>query len=208
LSSLTEINLNFNDIGDEGALSLTMSSSLKQLKKIGLEYNRLKQNGSEALEKFNVFQNMNNLRVSRRINEIGSLIHGDLGVMVLMEFPHLSQLNNLNLSDSNLTDRSAVAIANSEGLKDLFSINLSGNRITDLGAKALADSKNLGQLKKLNLNFNSIGDLGAKVIANSPYLSNLKSLKLGQNQVGKAGAKALKESNTLVNLMHPIFGVY
>jgi Leucine-rich repeat (LRR) protein len=181
---------------------------LKHLKKIGLAYNPLNHAGNEALEKFNIFQKINKLRASKLINSVGGLIHGDLGVMVLMEFFHISELDNLNLSDSNLTDRSAIAIAKSEKLKGLFSLNLSGNRISDLGAKALADSKNLRQLKKLNLNFNVIGDLGAKAISKSPYLVNLKSLKLGQNRVGKAGAKALKESNTLVNLIHPIFGFY
>jgi Leucine-rich repeat (LRR) protein len=187
---------------------LKTSSSLNQLKKIGLAYNQLSRAGREVLEKFNILQNINNLGTSKRINEIGGLIHGDSGIEALMGFYQLSKLNNLDLSDSNLTDRSAIAIANSEGLKGLFSLNLSGNRITDSGAKALADSENLGQLKKLNLNFNFIGDLGARAIAKSPYLANLKSLKLGQNRVGKIGAKALKESDTLVNLMHPIFGFY
>ena len=181
---------------------------MNQLKIIGLAYNKLSRNGSEVLKKFNILQSINNFKKSKRINQIGELIHGDLGVEVLVEFSHVSKISDLDLRDSNLTDKSAIAIANSEGFKGLFSLNLSGNRITDIGAKALAGSKNFGQLKTLNLNFNVIGDLGARAIAKSIYLTNLKSLKLGQNRVGKIGAKALKSSDTLVNLTHPIFGFY
>ena len=73
----------------------------------------------------------------------------DAEVEVLVEFSHASKLTDLDLRDSNLTDKSAIAIANSEGFKGLFSLNLSGNRITDIGAKALAGSKNFGQLRKI-----------------------------------------------------------
>ena len=126
----------------------------------------------------------------------------------LFQFPYISKLETLDLSDSDLTDLSAIAIANSDQLSRLLTLNLSGNRITDEGAKALAGSEHLAQLKKLDLNFNSIGDAGAQAIAVSSYMTNIESLKLGQNRVGAVGAKALKNSSTLVNLMHPIFGFY
>ena len=183
-------------------------SSLKQLKKINLAYNHLSQIGNEALARFNLIQNIEVLNLSEKLNEVGSLIYGDSGVLVFLTSPYTFKLETLDLSESNLTDRSAIAISQSKKFTQLLQLNLSGNRITDLGAGALANSKYFKQLKRLNLNFNSIGDLGASSIAGSPYLTNLESLKLGQNRVSKAGAKALKNSNTLKNLIHPIFGFY
>jgi Leucine-rich repeat (LRR) protein len=181
---------------------------LKQLKKINLEYNDLSRIGNEALARFNLIQNIKVLNLSGRFNEVGSLIYGDFGVMVFLASPYVFKVKTLDLSESNLTDSSAIAISKSTKFSQLFELNLSGNKITDLGASALANSKYFKQLKKLNLNFNSIGDLGASSIAESPYMTNLEYLKLGQNRVGKAGAKALKKSNTLINLIYPIFGFY
>ena len=100
------------------------------------------------LEKFNILQNINGLETSKRINEIGSLIHGDLGVMVLTRFSNISKLDDLDLSDSNLTDRSAIAIASSGGLKGLFSLNLSGNRITDFWGQSLGRFEKSWSTKK------------------------------------------------------------
>jgi len=181
---------------------------LKRLKTIGLAYNRLDRKGNAALQKFNILHDFNKLYKSGRMSEVGDLVNGDMAVEVLLQFPHVSKLKALDLSESNLTDRSAVAIANSDKLNGLRALNLSGNRITDLGASALADSQILARLKKLNLNFNSIGDAGARAIAESSNLANLESLKLGQNRVGLDGAKALQESRVLRNLMYPVFGFY
>jgi len=202
------LNLNYNQIRDEGALHLTTSQVLKNIKRIGLSYNPLGKDGDEALHRFKVVQKLHELHAQNQLEEMGQYILGDMGVFALLDLPYADDLKELDLHGNDLSDHAVIALAQSPRLSGLIALNLAKNNITDVGASALADSKTLTRLNALNLNFNSIGDVGAKSIARSQVLASLESLKLGQNRISGEGVLALEESNSLTQLIHPIFGFY
>ena len=168
----------------------------------------IEKSGKQAWKRFQLMEWFKDLHRNNRLNQVGKALIGNFGVMVLLDFPFVSELETLDLRNNDLNDEAVIALSQSEKLKSLVSLDLSKNNISDAGAQALAGSKNFERLKKLNLNFNRIGDEGARAIAESPRLANLESLKLGQNKIGTEGARALNESENLKNLIHPIFGFY
>ena len=208
LTQLVELNLNYNLIKGPGVIELTHSKKLLKLHNIQLAYNPIEKKGKQAWKRFQLMEGFKELHRKNQLTQVGEGLIGNFGVLVLLDFAFVSELETLDLRNNDLTDEAVIALSKSKKLEGLVSLNLSKNNITDVGAQALARSKNLKKLKKLNLNFNRIGDEGAKAIARSPRLANLESLKLGQNKIGTEGARALNESENLRNLIHPIFGFY
>jgi internalin A len=109
----------------------------------------------------------------------------------IVKLTSLTGLTTLNLSENQIGDDGARALAN---LTNLASLDLSLNQIGDHGARALA---NLANLANLDLSHNQIGDDGARALAN---LANLASLDLRHNQIGDDGARALSSLASLSSL--------
>lgn len=98
------------------------------------------------------------------------------------------EITELNVADTQISDLSAVALAENN---TLISLNLSRNEIGPMGAAALAANKTLRQL---DLSFNKIGDAGAKTFAAN---TTLESLKLRKNKITAVGAGAFGDNATL-----------
>ena len=110
----------------------------------------------------------------------------------------LTGLTSLDLSDNQIGDQGAKAIAAS--LTGLTSLNLTHNRIGTSGAKAIAAS--LTGLTSLSLESNDIGPEAAESIAAN--LVRLTSLDLRSTEIGIIGTKAIAASLiglTSLNLM-------
>jgi serine/threonine protein kinase len=125
---------------------------------------------------------------------------GDAGAVALANSPSLAKLSVLYLSGNQVGDEGAAALAGSPYLVNLTRLILWDNRISDAGVAALASSPNLANLTSLDLGRNRVGDAGAKALAASPHLVNLNALILVSNQIGDAGAAALAASPYLANL--------
>jgi eukaryotic-like serine/threonine-protein kinase len=106
----------------------------------------------------------------------------------------------LDLTNKEIGDEGAKALARSARLANLSVLILSGNGIGDEGVKALAESPHAMNLTRLVLWDNRVGDEGVKALAASPYLGNLTTLDLGRNRVGDEGVKALAAAPTMANL--------
>lgn len=112
-------------------------------------------------------------------------------IAVARMFPHLTQLQELHLSNNRIDHLGAVAIANTiSKLTGLQELHLSNNQIGHLGAIAIANAiSKLTRLQRLYLAVNQIGYTGAITLSNAiSNLIQLQELSLNTNQIGDSGA--------------------
>ena len=97
--------------------------------------------------------------------------------------PTLAGLRRLGLSNNEVTDEGAKALAESAHLARLRSLSLRANPLTVTGVTALAESAVLGQLRSLDLGYLGLNDDAAAILAGSTPLANLASLVLASNKI-------------------------
>jgi hypothetical protein len=141
--------LEFNEIGDAGAVSLAAHT---QLTSLNLGNNRIGDSGAASVAALIQLTSLN--LENNRI--------GDSGAESLAA---LTQLTSLNLGNNWIGDSGAASVA---ALIQLTSLNLRNNRIGDSGAASLAA---LAQLTSLNLECNLIDD--ARPLSRLPKLKIL-----------------------------------
>tara|TARA_B100000427_G_scaffold163172_1_gene135613 strand:+ start:235 stop:1077 length:843 start_codon:yes stop_codon:yes gene_type:complete len=169
---------------------------------------KLKIKGLDNSEKLTLFVNaINSLNDNVRFDNLSQLDlsrnwlypNGFLSLNKLF-LRRTSSLTSLNLALNSIKEAGAIAIANSEYMKNLTSLNLTMNRIGDAGAIAIADSTHMKNLSILTLRNNEITVAGAIAIAKSPHMNNLTLLYIGGNEITVAGAIAFASSPHLNNL--------
>jgi Ran GTPase-activating protein (RanGAP) involved in mRNA processing and transport len=169
LTSLTSLNLSYNNIGAAGAEALAQSTTLTNLTSLDLTYNNIGPGAAAALAQSTTLTNLTSLDLSS--NNIG-----DDGAEGLAQSTTLTNLTSLDLFSNDIGAGGAVALARSTTLTNLTSLDLAYNNIGAAGAEALARSTTLTNLTSLNLVSNNIGDDGAEALARSTTLTNLTSL--------------------------------
>ncbi len=126
---------------------------------------------------------------------------GESGTALLRDFPHLTHLAELDLSDSGTSESGLAALLEAPCLDGLRSLNLSDTGFTDDHAIVMAGAPRLSRLERLWLDNNAIGREGAAALANSPHLARLTYLYLWTNFIGAEGARAIIRSPHLTRLM-------
>jgi hypothetical protein len=124
---------------------------------------------------------------------------GVRGVTALLSSPHLSQVEELDLSNNRPGGDWITALV-SAGPRRLRKLTLEDNQFDGRAAALLADAAALGGVRELSLRGNPIGDQGAVALAGSPRLTQLRKLGLGSCEIGDEGAIALADSATLGRL--------
>ena len=179
LTHLTELRLGNNNITDIAPLA-----SLTDLTNLHLSYNQI-----TDISPLSGLTHLTELRLAgNRVRDISPLL--GLTNLRRLEFPRgitvpvlvralsvLTDLTNLNLSDSNIADVS-VLIPVLSVLTNLIDLNLSSNDITDISPLAI-----LTNLKRLHLWNNNISDIS--VVAE---LTNLTELYMGNNSISDISA--------------------
>jgi Leucine-rich repeat (LRR) protein len=169
-STIEELDVSDNKIGDQGLKSL---STLSKLHSLDVEANRATEVG---LSYFTMHKTLRVFDFSR--NQIGPN-----GIMILVQM----QLFELRLACNEIGDTEAEILGkNNVSIKKL--ILSRGNNITDVGASFLAENL---VFEEINLNGNQIGDRGAIDFGRN---LKLRSLSLDDNQIGDPGLKALAAS--------------
>lgn len=218
LRGLHTLDMNYNDIGDEGARALAAanlgrmahldlwicgigpdgaralaeSRTMGQPEWLNLGGNRIEEQGARALAASGLISR------ARRLLLWGNQI-GSEGVAALFKAPQLGPLEELYLNENRLGLPAARAIANWAGLPGLKTLSLWGNSIRARGAVLLGDAP-LSSLRMLLLAGNGIGDEGAVALANNPHLGNLEQMDLGSNRISDEGARAILGSPHLLRL--------
>jgi uncharacterized protein (TIGR02996 family) len=149
LDRLTRLDLNGNELGDDGVRAVAGCERLAGLTRLDLANNKLTDAGAQALALSAHLANLTVLDLS--VNGVG-----DGGARALAASPHLTHLVELYLADNGIGDAGAQALAGSANLAGLRELILFVNEIGSAGARALTGSPHLKGLEKLYLNQNRL----------------------------------------------------
>jgi uncharacterized protein (TIGR02996 family) len=122
-------------------------------------------------------------------------------VRALVASPHLARLHTLDLYNTRLAAREAVALSRG-AFRDLRTLVLDYNDLGNKGAEALAASPVLANLEHLLIESNDIGEAGGVALGSSPYLTRLVRLELHCNKLGPRAARAFAEGPPRPALRH------
>lgn len=124
------------------------------------------------------------------------------GVAELLSSPHLTVLEELDLSDNPPGSEWVRAFATA-GPRPLRKLVLENNELDARAVAVLAAAPALAGLRELALDRNPIGDRGAVALARSTMLSGLRKLRLTWCGITDKGAAALADSPALSRLERP-----
>ncbi len=173
--TLTSLDLNFNQIGDDGARLLKGNRTITNL---SLYANGITEKGAMALASSNV---ITHLRLTA--NQIG-----DTGAAAFKDNPSITELD---LADCGIGEQGAIDLA---GNNTITSLRLDKNIIGDQGAAAFKDNPSITELDLVNCGIRAEGAIdlaGNKTIT---------SLELGKNIIGNPGAAAFKDNPSITKL--------
>jgi uncharacterized protein (TIGR02996 family) len=179
--------------GDDAALALARSSSLRRLTRLSLTRIGVAPKGMTALTGSRSLARLRELDLS--LNPIG-----DRGARLLASSSPLCRLEQLTLRDCGITGKGMAALARSSNVQWLRKLDLMSNSLKSSGVEALAASPHLGRLLSLDLTNNQIDDRGALALASSTGLAELRRLELVGNRIGDRGAGRLIASPHLPHL--------
>ena len=202
-TTLTNLNLNLNEIDDYGAGSLSAAMKVNTvMTNLGLGYNKIGASGaaslSEAIKVNTVLTNMD-----LRGNNIGGSGAASLADAIKVN----TVLTNLDLSFNEIGNSGAASLSDAIKVNTvLTNLGLGYNKIGASGAASLADAIKVNTvLTSLDLSFNEIGNSGAASLSDAIEVNTvLTNLGLGYNKIGASGAASLSEAikvNTVLTNM-------
>ncbi|CAH3103680.1 unnamed protein product, partial [Porites lobata] len=202
-SSLTNLDLSYNSIGDSGAASLSQALAVNSsLTNLDLTGNDIGCSGAAPLSQaLAVNSSLTNLDLHG--NSIGYSGAASLSQALAVN----SSLTNLNLSGNRIGDSGAASLSQALAVNSsLTNLDLHGNSIGYSGAASLSQALAVNSsLTNLNLSYNSIGDSGAVSLSQALAVnSSLTNLDLWRNSIGDSGAASLSQAlafnSSLTNL--------
>ncbi|EFC40074.1 predicted protein [Naegleria gruberi] len=205
LTQLTNLDLSYNSIGDEGAKHI---STMANLTSLNICSNRIGYSGSFSvfgmknlisldlsysafsLENDETFQ-MNVISQSKTLKSL-RVRYSDLNDRSVEKISEIKQLTKLDVS--NCPNLSVVGVKFISQMENLNNLNISCNYIGDEGAKIISE---MSQLTDLNISYSKIGNTGAMYIS---QLGKLTTLNISTNNIGAEGAKSLSHLSQLTDL--------
>ncbi|XP_078586011.1 NACHT, LRR and PYD domains-containing protein 12-like [Branchiostoma floridae x Branchiostoma japonicum] len=201
LTSLTDIDVSVNDLGDTLETLSGSLQHLSELRTLNLRESGLTQKACVALGSAFKTCPLGNLE---ECNLEGNQVDDRASVQVLLEgLGALMNLRNLNLKGCRIGPDGAVTLSGSlQKLAHLKVVNLEGNGLDLRAAKSLFTSlHHCPDLETVDLSTNFLGSQGAgEFAANFEKAGSLTSLNLSHNVVGDEGLEAV--SRHALHLQH------
>jgi uncharacterized protein (TIGR02996 family) len=122
------------------------------------------------------------------------------GMQALASSPHLANLRQLGLTQTEPTVRGLRELVNSSTLTNLRDLDLRSNHLGPQAGMLLAGAENVKGLTCLRLGGNEIGDRATAAIARSPCLAQLAAFEVAN--AGDEAGQAFLESPNSANLVH------
>jgi uncharacterized protein (TIGR02996 family) len=117
----------------------------------------------------------------------------DLGT--LLRSKYLTGLKVLNVGGNEIGDAGAAALARWPGLEQLESLDVSACGLTLAGLyDSLLEGAGLANLTQLRIGRNQLGAFGAGLLFDSPFLKRLVELELGGTEISPTAASSLEEA--------------
>jgi uncharacterized protein (TIGR02996 family) len=191
---LSSLALSCHPLGDEGAVSLAGSATLRQLSTLKLGGCEIGVAGARALAESPLLQNVTELDLGANLP--GAEASGEWVAPLAARL--LPNLVHLDLVRTILTDAALVRLAAGDW-PELRSLDLSAgygdtSTLSAVGVVALASGPLASHLEDLYLNDHPISDAGAAALAQGQRFARLRGLGLGDTDIGVAGLRALVES--------------
>jgi Ran GTPase-activating protein (RanGAP) involved in mRNA processing and transport len=207
-TTLTELDLDNNEIDAEGATRLAQELPYSQVRDLDLRFNSIGAEGAKEIGQVLNRSRVHLLRLSD--NNIGA--EGAIGLslglpgsyMKILYFSNSnigaegaiklgltlpdSQIEFLDLTGNGIGPKGATGLAQGFPGSQVRTLHLEGNGINDEGAKEIGPVLNRSQVHLLDLSNNGIGDEGAKRLALGLPGSQVQSLYLSTNSIGSEGA--------------------
>ncbi|KAL0238597.1 hypothetical protein GEMRC1_013070 [Eukaryota sp. GEM-RC1] len=191
--SVTELDLQENSIGNEGAIALAEALKVNStVTQINLVVNSIGTEGAIALA--------DALKVNSTVTRIdlGSNSIGTEGAIALAEALKVnSTVTRIDLGENSIGTKGAIALADALKVNSsVTEIGLRENSIGNEGAIALADALKVNcTVIRISLWENSIGNEGAIALADALKVnSTVTEINLGFNSIGTEGAIALADA--------------
>ena len=177
-SGVTNLDLCFNNINDEGAVALTdaLLHPQSKLTELLLDDSGIGDDGAIAIVNALSDAPLTCLRLS------GGKMSDASAIAIANSLPG-SKLIKVELSCTAIGDHGAIAIADALQKQEskVTELLLYGNKIGDQGAKAIADALPESPVTHLDLSENKIGGRGISAIANSIARSKVSLLNVTDN---------------------------
>jgi uncharacterized protein (TIGR02996 family) len=119
-------------------------------------------------------------------------VHDRRVMALLAEWPFLSQLHALDLSDNLFAAGVTAALVRSPHLSSLQTLCLNNNFLGVSEIHLLAELPELGGLTALELRHNNLTDAEADLLGSSPYLAGLRLLDLRGNHISEPAQVRLR----------------
>jgi len=210
-TSLEDIDLHHNRIGDEGVLAISqavIANKGTKLKRLDLGRNGIEHTGCRDLAKMLLLNTtIEELMLSHNRFLIDCL-HFSLSKLTdALINNRYSKLSKLHLNECSIGNDDVIHLANLlRGNKTLTHLHLEDNLINSAGVEALALAlQENNTLEELDLNNNRFDAVGAHFLAEMLKVNEgLRKLRLSRNDIGDEGAKflaaALIENKSLLDL--------
>ena len=189
LTALRELDLDNWPVSPERMRALAQSPSLGGIQILNLGGTGLADAAARELAASPYLRSLRFLDLQRNRHGLGPA-----GVVALARSPVLATVTEMVFFDCfDLGDGGAIALADSEHLRQLRKLSLVTTGLGPKGTRRLAASANLRNLRELDLQSNPIGDEGAKALCESPHLGHIRRLGLYDCGIGKTMADELRK---------------
>ena len=168
LKGLQHINIESRDLGDVGAIALSLAAPLPHLDRLDIYSSNITAEGARAL-----FESRGLSQASEIVLNYNRL--GDEGVAAIASATHWKRLTRLHLRDNHLTSAAVEALARARHLKTLTGLYLDGNRGLDDGAlHALASATFLTRLEAIDMSSGRFSEEALWAFLGAPQFKKLK----------------------------------
>ena len=141
MQKLETLELWRDGLDDDALRALAASPHLKHLRRLELGDNQIGPEGVYALAHAPYIKGLTHLYLWN------NKTLGDEGLQVLLDAPHIAQLEVLEVQQCGIGPEGAQALSRAMGLGSIKEIAISENQIKDEGARALLQSDTLGTLE-------------------------------------------------------------
>ncbi len=175
-----------------GALTLGSCCHWLQLQSLSLKGNRIDPYGFISIVNSPTFRSLRELDFGwgGPIDETNAV--GLEGISSLVQSP-LTNLEVLNLNETELDDEAVRRLASWPRLKNLRYLELGFNALTNAGVEVLVSSPNVQNLRRLNIYGDALDEAAARAILESPHLGKLMELNLCVGNIEPATMNKLEE---------------
>lgn len=185
-NSLRSLELEENDLRDEGVGILSAALSKSNVSYLGLGLNRISEKGAASLTQ--ALTNMSIAGLNLSSNNLGSL-----GGKIILEALEGKEIEFLGLGKNNIGDSQFSMFANALAYKSIKQLGLDLNGIGDSNISDLVIVLPTMLIESLSLHANDIGEDGAIILARALPDTHINKLSLEECSIPSKGLKAIAE---------------